>query len=446
MSKDAPAAPALPHLSEDGVRTLVDRARRLGASDAAVRVVETRALGASVRDGALTGLSRSESASLSVTAYFGRRRASQSTSDLSAAGVDTLVEEVVSMARAASEDPHAGLPPEGLAASGDDECLALCDPDEPTAPELKTRAFELDAAARTTPGLLLSEASATWSRSESRYATSQGVVRTERRSRFAAGAGAVAADASGRETGHRGANGVWRDQLADPRIIGAEAARRATEKLGGRKISSREAPVLFDRSVALDLIDPLVQAMDGGAVASKRSFLSDRLYAPIFSPWVQIVDDPFVVRGRGSRAADAEAVTPARRALVDNGVLTTWLMDCSSARRLGLASTGHASGLHNLDVQAGRLTPAELRAHAGAGLLVTTTFSPSLNIHSGDWSMGVGGFWFEAGEIRFPVSEVTVAGNLLDLYANLIVGSDLVIENAANSPSLLAPSMTISGA
>ena len=255
----------------------------------------------------------------------------------------------------------------------------------------------------------------------------------------------------------RGGEGRSTRHLADlpgPEEIGAEAGRRAVARLGARKIDSRTAAVLFENRTATSLLSPLVGAISGPSVARGVSFLKDRLGQRVFAPGVNIVDDPLRVRGLGSAPFDDEGVATLRQAIVEDGVLAAWLLNCASARQLGLQTTGHASrGLagapgvspHNLTLEPGRRTPTEMMAAAGEGLLVTSMFGPSLNANTGDWSAGVSGFWFEGGEIAYPVNEITVAGNLLEIYARLTPASDLELRGAANSPSLLVDGMAVAG-
>jgi PmbA protein len=236
--------------------------------------------------------------------------------------------------------------------------------------------------------------------------------------------------------------------------IGAEAGRRAVSRLGARKLESRTAAVIFENRQAASLLSPFVGAIAGPSVARGNSFLKDRLGQPVFAPGIQLIDDPHRPRGLGSSPYDDEGVANARRALVADGVLTTWLLNSSSARQLGLETTGHASrGLagapgvapNNLHMEPGTEDLAGLMRQAGSGVLVTSMFGPSLNANTGDWSAGVSGFWFEGGEIAYPVDEITVAGNLLDIYARLVPGSDLEFRGATNAPSILVDAMAVAG-
>jgi PmbA protein len=284
--------------------------------------------------------------------------------------------------------------------------------------------------------------------------TSAGFSGLHRASGFSISASAIAGDGDGMETGYDGRSVRWQSDLPQADAIGTEAGARAAARLGARKIASTTAPVIFENRLAMSLISPLIGAISGPSIARGTSFLKDKLHQAIFAKGVTLLDDPFRVRGLGSAPFDDEGVACEARALIDDGVLTTWLMNISSAKQLGLESTGHASrGLagpsgvstHNLTLQPGERDLAGLMADAGTGLLVTSMFGPSLNGNTGDWSVGCSGFWFENGVSTGPVTEITVAGNLIDIYARLVPGSDLEIRGASNSPSLLVDALAIAG-
>jgi PmbA protein len=256
------------------------------------------------------------------------------------------------------------------------------------------------------------------------------------------------------EQGYEGQAARWRSDLPQPDWIGAEAGRRAVASLGARKIDSTTAAVIFEARLAASLMGPLIGAISGPSVARGVSFLKDKLGQAIFASGVAVVDDPHRPRGLGSSPFDDEGVVNQPMRLIDDGVLTTWLLNSSTARQLKLASTGHASrglagppgvGPANLVLEAGTLDQAALMKAAGSGVLITSTFGPSLNSNTGDWSVGCSGHWFEDGQIAYPVTEITVAGNLLDIYKRLVPGSDLEVRGSADSPSILIDTLAIAG-
>jgi PmbA protein len=359
------------------------------------------------------------------------------------------------MARLAPEDPYAGLADPARLARGPLPDLDLFDPSEPAPDALEAKARTAEEAARAVPRVTNSDgASGSWSSSQWRIVTSSGFNGLHRASGFSIGASAIAGDEDGMETGYDGRSVRWQADLPDPEAIGAEAGRRAAARLGARKIASTTAPVIFENRLAASLLGPLIGAISGPSIARGTSFLKDKLGKPVFGDHVTITDEPHRKRGLGSAPFDDEGVANRQRQIIEAGVLTTWLLNSASARQLGLTSTGHASrGLagppgvapSNLTFQPGPRTQAELIGEAKTGLLVTSMFGPSLNGNTGDWSVGCSGFWFEDGELAYPVTEITVAGNLIDIYSRVTPGSDLEIRGATNAPSLLVDKLAIAG-
>ena len=425
-------------------------------ADAAEAVGAERAsLSISVRLGELEEVEREESRDLGLRVFVGKRQATVSGSDVNPEARAKLVARAVAMARLAPEDPYAGLADPDRLAKGAPKDLDLYDPADPTAEALEARARTAEDAARAVPGVTNSNgASGSWSTLQWRFVTSTGFAGLHRASGFSIGASAIAGDDDGMETGYDGRSVRWQSELPAPDAIGAEAGRRAAARLGARKIASTTAPVIFENRLAASLLSPLIGAIAGPSIARGTSFLKDKLGQQVFAKGVTLTDDPHVVRGLGSSPFDDEGVANQARNLIDDGVLTTWLLNSSSARQLGLQTTGHASrglagppgvGVSNATLRPGARNQAELMADAGSGLVVTSMFGPSLNANTGDWSVGCSGFWFENGAYAYPVSEITVAGNLIDIYARLIPGSDLEIRGASNAPSILVDGLAIAG-
>jgi PmbA protein len=366
-----------------------------------------------------------------------------------------LVERVVAMAKLAPEDPYAGLAPAEQLAHGPFADLDLFDRAEPDAEALEARALAAEDAARAVPGVSNSDSSsASWSTGGWRLVTSGGFSGEHRASSFGLGVGAIAGEGAAMEHGSDGRQTRWEADLPDAEQIGAEAGRRAVGRLGSRKLASTTAPVIFENRIAASTLGPLIGAISGPSVARGVSFLKNRLGEPVFSPAVTLTDEPHRRRGLGSSPFDDEGVANRTTKLIDAGVLTTWMLNTASARQLGLQSTGHASrglagppgvGTSNLTLQPGELDQAGLMKAAGKGLLVTGLFGPSLNPNTGDWSVGCYGYWFEDGEIAYPVSEITVAGNLAEVYRRVVPGADLEFRGSANAPSLLIDALAIAG-
>lgn len=442
-------------MDENLLQDVVAAALKAGADAAEAVGAERRALSIGVRLGELEEVEREESRDLGLRVFVGRRQASVSGSDISPEARAKLIERAVAMARLAPEDPYASLADPDRLARGPLPDLDLYDASEPSAEALEARARTAEAAARAAPKVTNSDGgSASWSAAHWTMVTSGGFTGVHRASGFSLGASAIAADENGMENGYDGRSTRWETDLPSAEAIGAEAGRRAASRLGARKIASTTAPVIFENRLAASLMGPLIGAISGPSIARGASFLKDKLGQQVFAKGINIVDDPHRLRGLGSSPFDDEGVANQRTAIIDDGVLTTWLLNTAAARQLGLPTTGHASrGLagppgvspSNLTFEPGERDLAALMRDAGAGLLVTSMFGPSLNGNTGDWSVGCSGFWFEAGEIAYPVTEITVAGNLIEVFGRVVPGADLEIRGASNAPSLLIDSLAIAG-
>jgi PmbA protein len=442
-------------MDENLLHEVVAAALKAGADAAEAVLARRQSLSVTVRLGELEEVEREEARDLGLRVFVGQKQASVSGSNMSSEARERLIERAVAMARLAPDEPYAGLAPEDRLAKAPRSDLELFDPTEPSAESLEDQARAAEAAAREIEGVTNSDGgSAAWSASHWRLVTSGGFSGPHEASGFSLSATAIAGEGSGMERAGEGRSLRWRADLPTPQSIGAEAGRRAVARLGARKIESTTAPVIFENRIATSLLSPLIGAIAGPAIARGTSFLKDKLGQPVFGEGVTISEDPHRRRGLGSSAFDDEGVANQARALIDRGVLTTWLLNSASARQMGLETTGHASrGLAgppgvsttNVTIEPGARDLAGLMKDAGTGLLVTSMFGPSLNANTGDWSVGVAGVWFEQGEAAYPVTEITVAGNLIDIYRRVVVGSDLEIRGAANSPSLLIDALAIAG-
>lgn len=442
-------------VSTDLLNDIVKAALKAGADAAEAVSADRRSLSVGVRNGKLEDVEREESRDLGLRVFVGQRQASVSASDLSPATQTRLVERAVAMARLAPEDPYAGFAPEDRLARGPFVDLDLFDPSERSAQTLEQVSAEAEAAALAVPGVARSEGGhAGWSSSRWRLVTSHGFDGAYEGSAFSLGVGVIAEKDGAMERGGESRSTRHLSDLPGADLIGRTAGERAVARVGPRKITSTTAPVIFDNRMAGQIVSPAIGAISGPSIARGTSFLKDRMGQRVFAEGVTLIDDPFRLRGMGSTPFDDEGVAVQKRALFDDGVLTTWLLNSAAARQLGLETTGHASrGLagpsgvstHNLHMEPGERDLAGLMADAGTGLLVTSMFGPSLNGNTGDWSAGVSGFWFENGVIAYPVNEVTVAGKLTDLYLRLQRGSDLEFRGGFNVPSLMFDAVAIAG-
>ncbi len=438
----------------DLLQSLLSDTLKAGADGADVRMSVNASLSVEVRSGELESVEREESRGIALRALVGRRQASVSGSDLSPAGLRALSDRVVAMAKLAPEDKYCGLPEASEITREHIDLDLDCD-DTPEAPELERRAAEMEAVALAVPGVKqLSHSGASWSTGASWLAASNGFAAHKTSGISSMAAVAIAERDGAMERDFESTSERRRALLKSPEWVGRQAAERATARLGARKIESRTAAVIFENRLSARLVSAFIGAISGPAIARGVSFLKDRMGKQVFANGVNLIDDPLRQRGFGSRSFDGEGRPVQRTALVDNGVLTQWLLNGPSARQLGLTPNGFASmgfgdppgvTTSNLTLQPGDRSLAGLMADAGKGLLITDMFGPSLNPNTGDYSVGVSGFWFENGEKAYPVSEVTVAGDIPSMLLRAVPGSDLEIRGATNAPSILIDAMQLAG-
>jgi PmbA protein len=439
----------------DLLNSVLDACTRAGATDADVRLGVSEGVNVSVLDGKLETIERDEASGLALRCFFGQRQANVSGSDLSAEGLEALVTRCVAMAKAAPEDPYCGLMSADALAT-DLDALDLDGDDGETTERLEAEALEAEAAALGVAGVKQVAGCGTgWSRSERWVAATNGFSAHKAGGSSGVGLAALAEKDGAMERDFASRSTRRRADRLSPEEIGVLAGERAVARLGPTKIESRTAHVIYDARVSASLVGAFISAISGPSIARGVSFLKDRMDQQVFARGVSIVDDPHRVRGMGSRNHDGEGLPVSRTALVEDGVLKTWLLNGPSARQLGMKPNGFGGlgfgdppgiSTSNLYLDAGSRTPEQLRADAGDGLLVTSMFGPSINPNSGDYSVGVSGFWFEGGEIAYPVAEVTIAGDLPSMYARMICGDDLEFLGSRDAPSVLIEDMTIAGA
>lgn len=438
----------------DLLQSLIEATLKAGADAADARLSDSASLSVEVRKGELESVEREESRGLALRALVGRRQASVSATDLSPAALKALSERVVAMAKLAPEDKYCGLA-EASEIAKDHPDLQLDSDDTPEADELERRGRIMEEAAMAVPGVKqMSHAGASWGTSRSWVAASNGFAAHKTSGYSSMAAVAIAERDGAMERDFESSSERLLARHKSPEWIGAEAGRRAASRLGARKLDSQTAPVIFDKRLSNRLLGAFIGAISGPAIARGVSFLKDKMGKPVFAPGVDVIDDPLRLGGFGSRGFDGEGRPVKRTALVKDGVLTQWLLNGPAARQLGLTPNGFASmgfgdppgvTTSNLDILPGKRSFDELMKDAGNGLLVTDMFGPSLNPNTGDYSVGVSGFWFENGERAYPVSEVTVAGDLPSMLLRAVPGSDLEIRGSTNAPSLLIDGMALAG-
>jgi len=458
------AAPAQPEsgfsYTQEFFKGLVDHAlrhaRKLGASDAGADASEGCGLTVNVRKGELETVERNRDKSLGVTVYLGQRRGNASTSDFSAAAIEQTVQAAYDIARFTAEDPVAGLPDaDDIAPARTHRDLDLFHPWALTSEEAARLALECEQAALATHKRITNSEGAGVSAQQSHfysahtrgfsggYASSRHSISVAPIASLPGRHGEMQRDAWYSSERHAGA-------LASPQAVGRYAAERALARLGSRKIATTECPVLFESPLAAGLLGAFVQAVSGGALYRKSSFLLDSLGKPVFPKHIDVLEDPFVPRGKGSSPYDDEGVRVHERKVVDGGRVQGYFLSSYSARKLGMRTTGNAGGSHNLSLTS-RLTRAgddldAMLQKLGTGLFVVELMGQGVNYVTGDYSRGASGFWVENGRIAYPVHEITIAGNLKQMFKGIeAVGADAYCYGAKTVGSILVNRMKVAG-
>jgi PmbA protein len=435
------------------VSDLIRQARAAGADAADAVLVNGTSLSVASRQGKIEHLERSEGRDLGLRVFVSQRAAIVSSTSLDPAGFAALVERAVAMAKVVPEDKFIGLA--DTWAPPDDMDLDMADPAEPPPDVLAARAAAAEDAAFSVPGITNSEgAEAGYGRNEIVLVTSAGFTGRRVGTSHSISATALAGAGSDMQRDYDYHSTVYFADLDDPVKIGKSAGERAIARLNPTRPKTAKIPVVYDPRVAGGLLGHLSGAINGVGVARGTSFLKEKLGQRIFGPEINIYDDPRRVRGLRSRVFDGEGTPTRARALIEQGVLTTWLLDSRSARQLGMTSTGHASrgtsgppspSTTNLYLAAGRVTPQALMADIKTGIYVTEMIGMGVNGVTGDYSRGAAGFMIRDGALAEPVAEVTVAWNLVDMFANMVAASDLVFRRGTDSPTVRIDGMTMAG-
>jgi PmbA protein len=433
---------------------LVQMAVKAGATSADAIAISSLSQGVSLRHGVIEEFEQSESQEVGLRLFVGQSAALIGGSVLTKDGLQRLVDRAIAMAKLAPPDPFAGIAePAQLATEFPD--LDLVSKTETSMEQLQALAKRAEDAGLAIAGVTRSNGgSASSSKRNVAMAASNGFARSWERSSFGISASVVAGEGTAMERDYDGHGASHFEDLDSPEKIGTTAGERAVARLNPRKIASQRIPVLYDRRVASSLVGHLLGGINGGSIARGTSFLKQDLGTPIFAPNVTVVEDPHRLRGPASRPCDGEGLPTVRRNIIDQGVLTTWITDLRAARQLGLTPTGHGSrGLtsppsastSNIHMEAGQRTPEAIMKDFGTGLLVTEFIGSTINMVTGDYSRGASGFWIENGEKAYPVSGITVAGNLRDMFKALEPASDLIFRGGTNVPSCFLGDMTIAG-
>ncbi len=427
----------------------VSHALKLGADAVHAVTADGRSTEISILDGKIEKVEQSEARDISLKVYAGKSSASISGSVLTKEAIHRLAETALNMAKLAPPDPWSGVAEPGQLATEIPD-LDLAADDLPSPKALEELALRAEAAGLAVPGVTKSSgAGASRSETSVGIVISNGFSQGYRRTGVGLSMSAIAGQGTGMQRDYDYTSAAHFEDLRDPETIGRSAGERAVKRVDPRKVKSQSVPVIYDRRVASGLIGHLLSAINGAAIARGTSFLKDQMGQQIFGPHITIVEDPFITRGHGSRPFDGEGLACHKRNLIDDGVLTGWILDLRSARQLGLVPTGQGSrggpSTSNVHLPAGEQSPEEQIRGISQGLYVTELIGSSINSVTGDYSRGASGFWIENGELTFPVSEITIAGNLKDMFRTVRPASNLEFRGSVNAPNCLVEGLTIAG-
>lgn len=434
---------------------LIDQAKKAGADAADAILADGESTTVTYRLGELEQLERSEGGDIGLRVLVGQKQAIVSSSDRSKQALAELVERAVAMAKTVPDDEHVGLAdPDQLITELPE--VDMCDPSDLSTDVLIDAAKSCEDAARSVEGITNSEgAQANWGRSRVAIVASNGFHRAYESTGGSYSASVLAGDVeSGMETDYEYTSAVYANDLRSPAEVGLAAGERTIRRLGARKVDSGKFPIVFEPRTARGLLNHFLGAINGNAVARGTTFLKDRLDTAVFGDTITIVEEPHRARGLRSKPCDAEGLPNADHKLIDAGVLTTWVLDLRSARKLGLKSTGHASrgpssppspSVTNVNLVPGSQSPADLIGEIEQGVYVTDAFGQGVNGVTGDYSRGVAGFWIENGELVYPVNEITIASNLKDMFMALTPANDLDLRYGIDSPTVRVDGMSVAG-
>ncbi len=430
-------------------------ARDKGASDAVVEISEGQGLSVTVRKGKVETIEQNKDKGIGVTVFLGKgnaiRRGNASTSDFSSKALKDTVDAAYNIARFTAEDPAAGLPDEEVLERAPRD-LELFHPWLLSAEEAVELAIRGESAAFAVDKRITNSDGANTYAQQSHFvlANSRGFIGGYPYSRHSLSVSPIAGRGNNMQRDGWYSSERHPKKLADPEAIGRYAAERALSRLHARKLDTRKCPVLFEAPLAAGLLGSFVQAVSGGALYRKSTFLTDSLGTEVFGSDIHIVEDPHQPGGVGSAPFDEEGVRTQRREVVRHGVLQGYFLSTYSARKLGMQTTGNAGGSHNLMMTSTRTQPSDdfrgLLKKMGSGLLVTELMGQGVNYVTGDYSRGASGYWVENGVIQYPVEEITIAGNLRDMFKNIAaIGNDLLIRGTKQTGSILIANMTVAG-
>ncbi len=428
--------------------------KQQGIQHADILICETQTLNASARMGKPEDVEHSESLEIGLRAIIDQKQAFVSGTVLQPEEIETLAQRVADMAKNAPQDPYCGLGDANLLCTEFID-LELNDLTTPNLDTLQNLTLETESIARDTKGIINSEgASASWGRATTHLITSHGFTGSDISSSWSLSCCVLGGEKGKMERDYASHTTRHKENLDTPKSVGERAANRTLKRLNARKVKSQNLPVIFDSRVSSSLLNHFASAISGGSITRKSSFLQSALQTQVFSDSINISDNPLLKRGLRSSTFDDEGLGQKEIELVDNGVLKTWLLDSSTAKQLNLTSNARASrgigtppspSVSNLYMHNGQKTVAELCKDIGTGVYITELIGMGVNVLTGDYSRGASGYWIENGQIAYPISEITIASNLKDMFANLIPANDLQFRHGINAPSILIEMMALAG-
>jgi PmbA protein len=447
-----PKTPAKP---VDILENLIAKARSAGADAADAVYVSRESQSVSVRLGVQESLDRSETADLGLRVFIGKSQAFSASSDLSARALDGMVRAAIDMAKASPADQYAGLAPEDRLYQSESGGEDLADIQRPTAQDDIERALETEAAARAVEGVTNSQgASAGWSASHIALATSHGFLGEKHSTSYSLSAAVLAKSDAGMERDYASSTKRFFEDMESPQDVGEKAGKRTVARLNPKTLKTGPMPIVFDRRVSSGLISQFASAINASSIARGTSFLRTKMGEQIFAPGITITDDPHRPRGLRTRLFDGEGVATKPINLIEDGVLQSWLLESATARQLGLETTGHAArgttgppspSASNLYLAAGDTCFDDLLSDIKTGFYVTEMIGMGVNPVTGDYSRGASGFAILDGAIAHPVSGLTVAGNLVDMFSALTPADDLEFRYGTDAPTVRIEGMTVAG-
>ena len=430
---------------ESSLNLLLDTTKKLGAECTTVIANENTSVNVAARLGKLENVERNESSSIGLEIIDKKRKVSLSSTNLNKESLEKLAKNAMSMVKSIPIDEYCGLADKNMLYDGNLD-LNLVDNYIPENDDLLNNSIEAEDSALNIKGITNTEgASSSYSKNKFYLATSDGFFNTNDKTNYSTGISVIAGKGTKMERDYEYQSKVHFSDLDVPKIIGEKAAQRAISRLNPKKVKSNSLPVIFDPRVSGSLLSLFIGGITGQAITRGTSFLKDKMNTDIFKNTINIIDDPHIKRGARSLTFDGEGVATKKLNLVENGKLKSWLLNSQYARQLNLKSTGHYSGVSNLYMSPGKKTNLELIKSIDQGFYITEMLGMSFSQVTGDYSRGASGYWIEKGEKAYPVSEVTIAGNILDMYNMLTPASDLKMITGIDAPTLMIDRMIVAG-